>query len=115
MSYQIYKILHLSSILGFFIIMSMAAIDHRKTKARVIVSGVALLLILVGGFGLMARLGIPHGSWPAWIYIKFAIWTLVGMFGHILLKRAPHLLGKYILVSFILFIFAAYAANYKIG
>lgn len=115
MSYQIYKIIHLSAIVAFFIIMGMAAADSRKTKFRTIGSGIALFFALLGGFGLMARLGIPHNNWPLWIYLKFAVWILVGSFGHALMKRAPHLLRKYLAASFVLFIAAAYFANYKIG
>jgi hypothetical protein len=112
-SYQIYKIIHLTSILGFYLIMAMAATDLRKTKLRMILSGIFLLTSLVGGFGLMARLGIPQSQWPFWIWIKMTIWILVGSLGHILLKRAPRLMRFYIQVSFLLFILAAWAANYK--
>lgn len=113
MSYQVYKIIHLSSIFAFFIIMAMAAADQRKTKFRTIFSGIALFLTLLGGFGLMARLGVSQSSWPVWIHTKFAIWIVVGASGHILLKRAPHLMRKYLLVSFVLFVVASIAANYK--
>lgn len=38
--------------------------------------GVGLLLSLVGGFGLLARLGIVHGGLPNWVLVKLGIWTL---------------------------------------
>ena len=38
--------------------------------------GLALLLILVGGFGMLARLGLASGGLPGWIWAKVVIWSL---------------------------------------
>ena len=41
--------------------------------------GSALVLVLLGGFGMLARIGVPEGVLlPGWIWAKLAIWTVVG-------------------------------------
>ena len=42
-----------------------------------IVHGVSLLLILVAGFGLLAKLGLA-GSWPLWVTVKILVWLALG-------------------------------------
>lgn len=117
MSYLTYKILHLGSLLFFFILYAQAVVKPKdQIKKEVILTGVALILILVSGFGLLARLGIMHGqAWPIWVKLKFGIWLLVGATGHIVLKRFSHLKSKYIWVLFAIFISAAWLANAKIA
>ena len=41
------------------------------------VHGVGLLFSLVGGFGLLARLGIVT-QWPTWVIAKLVIWIVLG-------------------------------------
>ena len=41
--------------------------------------GVALVVLLVAGFGALARLGLSSpGAWPAWVWAKLLIWLLFG-------------------------------------
>jgi hypothetical protein len=56
-----------------------------KRKWPVMVNGVGLLLLLVSGFGMAARLGI-FGAWPAWLHVKLAIWLAAGLVP-VLLRR----------------------------
>ncbi|MEM9456244.1 MAG: hypothetical protein AAGF11_18830 [Myxococcota bacterium] len=51
--------------------------------------GVAMLIVFVAGFGLMARLGIMSG-WPTWIYIKLALWLILGA-AMVLVRRVPEM------------------------
>lgn len=39
--------------------------------------GVGLLLIIVAGFGMLARLGIEGGI-PGWVWAKLVIWLVIG-------------------------------------
>jgi hypothetical protein len=86
MSYAFYKVLHLAAVLGIFA--SLGAICYhamnggQRTGAvgRGIVAalhGGGLLVALVAGFGLLARLGLI-GSWPGWVWGKIVIWLVVG-------------------------------------
>ncbi|MCO4756319.1 MAG: hypothetical protein KC478_17700 [Bacteriovoracaceae bacterium] len=117
MSYQVYKMIHVVSIVLFFALyMSASVKDSKNIKKEVIFSGIILMVILVSGFGLIARLGMAHGAaWPLWLKLKLAIWTVIGLVGHTILKRfAAHRL-KFFWIAFVLLICASYLANYKIG
>lgn len=116
MSYQFYKILHISCIVIFFSTFAMSAVRAKKHKPTIIINGIALVLILVSGFGLIARIGISHGSgWPLWLNLKVAIWLVVGSIGHVAMKRFPQHLPKVFWGSIGLLVAASYLANYKIG
>jgi uncharacterized membrane protein SirB2 len=117
MPYEIYKIIHVVFIVLFFSVYGMAAVKAKSgdnPKFEKMLTGIFLLLIMVGGMGLGARLGVLKGGWPLWINIKMAIWVIVGVGGTIVLKRKPQFSIKYFWFSSILLVMASYLANYKI-
>lgn len=84
MSYPFYKILHFVGI--FMMLVALAATcmhaatggskaDNPFRKALGATHGIAALLILTGGFGMLARLGIVQGGLPIWVIVKLAIWV----------------------------------------
>src|SRR5262245_48856972 len=86
MSLYVYKVLHLLGIfllfaaLGGLVLRRIA--DRGATPARDAASrlagathGIALILLLVSGFGLLAKLGL---ALPAWAVAKLVIWLLMG-------------------------------------
>ncbi|MBY0518065.1 MAG: hypothetical protein K2P81_14245 [Bacteriovoracaceae bacterium] len=112
-NYEIYKILHLSSLILLFTGFSVQFFGT-KTKALKILTGVTTLLVLVSGMGLMARIGIQHGeAWPVWIKAKFTIWFIVGVGSAVVVKRFPQKGKLAYLLSVGFFILAATMAIYK--
>lgn len=101
MPIEVYKLLHLLGIMLLFASLGGTAIlglrggeDREVAPLRKLLTaahGVALLVVFVAGFGLMARLGIMSG-WPTWIYIKLALWLVLG--GSVALLRRTPQLGK---------------------
>lgn len=87
-SYPIYKVLHVFGVLLIVFALGGATLhaanggtreSNGARKLAAITHGVGLLLVLVAGFGLLARLGIGHGAaWPMWIYLKLVIWGVMG-------------------------------------
>lgn len=123
MDYQFYKVLHLVGI--FMIIISIGGlIVHRINGGKreqpwrfssALTHGLGMAFALVGGFGMLARLGI-HWPWPTWIVLKFVIWIYFGIIMSPILRRDPNkFLGAKHLwwLSLALGAVAAYAAIYK--
>lgn len=85
MSYEFYKILHILGLILLFT--SLAAIIYGQTqdqqlskstkKYAFIGHGVGILLMLISGFGLAAKLQY-FGQLPNWIYAKLVIWLVLG-------------------------------------
>jgi cytochrome bd-type quinol oxidase subunit 2 len=124
MSYEFYKVVHVLGILLLFTALGALAVhvqrgatdeEHKPLrKFLAMVHGIAMLVILVGGFGLMARKGIMTGAWPTWIYIKVALWIALG--GSVALVRRKAELGKvWLIVLPLVGATAAYVAVYQPG
>jgi hypothetical protein len=85
MSLSVYKLIHIVGIGMIFLSMggmSMHALvggekQNDWRKPAIIGHGVGMLLILVAGFGMLARLGI-HWPWPTWVILKLVIWFVLG-------------------------------------
>ncbi|MCP3963585.1 MAG: hypothetical protein GY719_37595 [bacterium] len=117
MSPLLYEVLHIFGILLAFI--SLGGVTLRAMSGQrengpgdrlaVITHGVALLVILVSGFGLIAKLGY---GFPGWIWAKIVIWLLIG--GLItLIRRMPQHATVFWFTIPLLGGFAAYLALYK--
>lgn len=72
-----------------------------------------VFLILLGGFGMLARLGIVQGtSWPGWVWAKVIIWGVLAIVAF-LPRRFPRTAMPLLVLVPILAGVAAYMAIYK--
>ncbi|HET9064785.1 MAG TPA: hypothetical protein VFN22_03065 [Gemmatimonadales bacterium] len=120
-SYPVYKIVHLVgmfmlfSVLGGIALHAMNGGTKKTNVGRALVGalhGISLLIILIGGFGMLARLGISQGGLPGWIYAKLGIWILLPFIGMIPYRRPAA--AKWVLISLpIVGGLAAWIAIYK--
>ena len=97
MSYEFYKILHVFSVVVLFSSLGVLAAFGSSREAGLrrfasIAHGVALAVIFVAGFGLLARLGM-FGSIPGWAWAKMVVWFLLGA-AVIPIRRRPDLAAR---------------------
>ncbi len=87
LSLNTYHVLHLSSILVLLGYTFYAFAAPAETRKRVLmITGVAALLILITGFGMLHRL---HLGFPGWIIVKSVCWLgMSAMAGFAYRRRA---------------------------
>ena len=77
------------------------------------IHGLGALLILVGGFGMLARLGFLHGAnFPGWLWVKILVWVILSAVVLIPYRR-PGLAKPFLLLLPLLAGVAVYMALYK--
>ncbi len=112
-----YKVVHL---VGFFIaFMGLAGLlwahatqaDKKAKRPAMIFHGLGLLLALVGGFGMAARLGMMSGL-PGWVHAKIGLWLLLGLVP-LVAKRVPQHLQAIWWALPLVGLLAAYLGVYK--
>lgn len=119
MSYEFYKILHLtglvllfSGLIALLTLKVMGSVVAGSTKKFAFMThGIGLFLVLLSGFGLLARMGMAR-DFPNWIYLKLAIWLYFGA-SIALIKRKGQLGWILYLPMLIIFIIAAYLGVVK--
>lgn len=119
-SYSVYKVIHLFGVLMVFLALggvTMHAIngggkDHSWRKPVAVTHGVGLLLALVGGFGLLARLGVMHGMLPGWIIAKLGIWLVFAIMVGVVIRKKSWAKALW-LITLLLGGVAAYLAGSK--
>lgn len=87
-SHQLYNVVHILGILLVFVALGGLVLHAANGGTRAtnggrrlvaITHGLGLFLVLLGGFGMLARLGVMHGQgFPGWIWGKLTIWVLLG-------------------------------------
>ena len=78
-----YSLLHITGILlvfigyGSLIGLALSKVENTKVKKLgAITSGIGLTLLLVAGFGLIAKMGYNYTS--TWLIVKMIIWLILG-------------------------------------
>lgn len=118
-SYPVYKLVHY---LGLFMVVTALTggafaaaqgqyLDHPWRKKAAMVHGIGLFLVLLGGFGMLARLGMTSGL-PGWIHFKLAVWAGLAAL-MIVVKRIPRAAAIAWGATLALAWLAGYVALYK--
>ncbi len=119
MPYEFYKFLHLTGIFllisgliaGLTLTWSGHPLAGKIKTFSFATHGLGLVLILVSGFGLLARLNLA-AQMPVWAYVKLAIWGLFAIAISIVKRKGQIGFPLYIVLLSV-FLFAAYTAVYK--
>jgi len=87
--------------------------DNAARKLLIAMHGVGVFFILLGGFGLLARIGFAHGSgFPLWLWVKLGLWTAFAVVAALPYRRPDA--GRALLVAMpLLAMGAAAMAVYK--
>lgn len=119
MSYEWYKILHIVGFLMVFMAlggMALRAADQSTAsgigrKLTGIGHGLGLIIVLVSGFGMLAKLSL---GFDAWVIGKLVIWLLLGGI-LVLIRRLPQFSTLFYWALPILGGLAAWLALFKVG
>ncbi len=106
---EFYRWLHIVSLLLVFIglvglvISRVSGATSNKKQDRLLghIHGIGLTLMLIAGFGAMARLGYMT-AWPWWIYAKLVLWLYFGGSAALAKRKAhlaPALLASWVILA----------------
>ena len=100
-----YYILHIFSlfVLTAHTFMAFANPLPENKKKTLMITGIAGLLVLISGFGLLAKL--HPGTFPGWVIVKFVCWLGLMALGGIVYRR-PHLRGTLAFIALSLLLVA---------
>jgi hypothetical protein len=125
-SYPVYKLVHYLGM--FLLLMALSAGLARAAGAprdsddgstsdpwrrRLLAAhGLGLFLVLLGGFGMLARLEITHElALPGWIWAKLGIWGALG--AAVAFRRSRRLAAAALALAPLLALLAGWVALYK--
>lgn len=84
-----YEVVHIIGIALLFVAIGGVTVhaanggSRATSQTRTLVTsvhGLGALLILVGGFGMLARIGFQHGgNFPGWLWAKLIIWIVLSV------------------------------------
>ncbi len=119
MNVEFYRIVHFSGLfltvfaLGAYCMHGLSGGTKKTNNHRALLSmthGLGLLLALIGGFGLHAKLHIS--GFPLWLILKMAVWAVFG-FMIVPISRMPHIARQIWSILIACTLFALYLAVYR--
>lgn len=110
MSLQVYHLLHLIGLILVFVGFG-GLLSSEGAKKAMKWHGIGLVISFVSGFGMLAKLGISW-PWPVWVWIKFALWLVLG-FLPVLAKRRVLSAQVVVLIAIIIGAVLAYLGYFK--
>jgi uncharacterized membrane protein SirB2 len=115
MSAEIYRLLHFGALFVLMLTLGVSYLSPKKYLAIKIANGIASVVVLVSGMGLIAKvMGIPHSEpWPNWLKTKIIIWAFLAIFGPVMAKRVQKNRELVMMGLFGLVIFNVYLVIYR--
>ncbi len=119
MSLATYSLIHILGLAAVLValggMLALVASGHKTAESSqkstlMALHGVGMILMIVAGFGMLARLGI-HGI-PSWVWMKLVIWIILGIIPF-WIRRSPGVAKPLLWVLPLLPFAAAYLASYK--
>lgn len=121
-SHQFYNVVHIVGIVLIVAVLGGISLhayaggareDNPSRRLTAALHGIGSFLILIGGFGMLARLSFQHGmGFPGWLWAKIAVWAILS--AAVVLPYRRRALAMPLLVSLPLLAgVAAYMAIYK--
>lgn len=120
MPYELWKVVHLAGVIALFASLGgLAGLSlvgrPEASKPFKILHGIALFLVFLAGFGLLAKLGLGGPStWGAWVYLKLGVWLALGA-ALAFVRKAGRNATAVLLLCALLGAIAAWAAVTKPG
>lgn len=120
MSYEFYKVLHVVGIMLLFLSLGAVTLHaanggtrEQNPSRKVVASlhGTGMLLLIIAGFGMLARIQSMAAGIPHFVYPKLLVWLLLGA-APAIVARKP---GSAPLMWFILPLLGAVAAYFGIN
>ena len=106
----VYKLLHLAGVMAVFMGLGISLLPETAfRKQGGLLHGIGLLVILVAGFGLIAKL--KYG-FPLWVILKLVIWLALGVLPVLGKKKVLPIAAIWAL-ALVLGVGAAYLGIYK--
>ena len=106
-----YQILHVAAgfLLVGFTFQAFASPTPEKRKYVLMMSGIASLVMVVGGFGLLAKLGL---KFEGWVLVKIICWLVLSALAGYAFRR-PMLAKALSLVAMLIVVLALYMVYAK--
>ncbi len=106
----IYHILHLVGVIFLFVGIGSLLTNNGSARPGMKFHGIGLLLLLVAGFGNMAKMQLSYSS--PWVIAKIVIWVVLALLPVLARKRALQP-GVIVLIAIVLGGVAAYLGYLK--
>ena len=107
-----YHLLHLFSlfVLTAHTFMAFGNPDPANRKRTMMITGIASLLVLFSGFGMLHVLGIPFST--GWVIVKFVCWLGLSSLAGVVYRRTQ-LRGLLSLIALLLILVAVYMVYFR--
>ncbi len=118
-TYEAYKIIHLITLFLTVSCLGVIASEGRWISSKKFkgVISIVSLMVLVGGMGLIARMGYKHGEpFPLWIWVKMACWFFLNVTIVMLFKMQGKKFKPWaVVLSMVIVCLAVYTAVTKLA